>query len=303
MSSRSREKIALVVFVGLMALGLLGLGSYIIAGHSWNVAASNLDDTFGSMDGYTAIVYAGTEPLEPVAAGGTGVAKAGEAGAAGKAEVPAGGSKAASEGADVPDADAAAPEPALPGATGAASPSPSETASVPSDADPSEAAPASSSADPSAPAVSSPSAAAPAKKAVTVEEAQASYEEKNATVFALDTEHLETYGEGTILKKGDHRFGVFSVPAKASSIAIEKQVAYFQRHEVDFIVALVPDKEFVEAAAEGIDIVISTQDEGLFVMGETIDGTFYVDAPHIGAVGAILISPSNVVSAKVIEEV
>ena len=39
-----------------------------------------------------------------------------------------------------------------------------------------------------------------------------------------------------------------------------------------------------------------------FVMGETIDGTFYVDAPEAGKVGTILISPSNVVSAKVIEE-
>ena len=54
--------------------------------------------------------------------------------------------------------------------------------------------------------------------------------------------------------------------------------------------------------AAGIDIVISTQDEDLFVMGETIDGTFYVDAPEAGKVGTILISPSNVVSAKVIEE-
>ncbi|MFR1640186.1 MAG: hypothetical protein ACLSVD_14115 [Eggerthellaceae bacterium] len=36
--------------------------------------------------------------------------------------------------------------------------------------------------------------------------------------------------------------------------------------------------------------------------GETIDGTFYVDAPEAGKVGTILISPSNVVSAKVIEE-
>lgn len=41
-------------------LSLLGLGWYLVAGHSWNVAASNIDDTFGSMDGYTAIVYEGT---------------------------------------------------------------------------------------------------------------------------------------------------------------------------------------------------------------------------------------------------
>ena len=62
MSPQSREKIALAVFAALIVLSLGGLGWYLVAGHSWNVAASNIDDTFGSMDGYTAIVYAGTVP-------------------------------------------------------------------------------------------------------------------------------------------------------------------------------------------------------------------------------------------------
>ena len=68
MSERSREKIALLVFVALVVFGGCCLLGYIVAGHSWNVAASSLDDTFGSMDGYTTIVYAGT--VEPQKAGG-----------------------------------------------------------------------------------------------------------------------------------------------------------------------------------------------------------------------------------------
>ena len=120
-------------------------------------------------------------------------------------------------------------------------------------------------------------------------------------VFALDTVDPARYAEGTILKKGGHRFGVFSVDRPLSVRAVEKQVAYFTAHKVDFIVVVTPDKSYVEKA-EGIDIVVSTQDEELFVMGETVNGTFYVDSPEIGKVGAILISPSNVVSAKVIEE-
>ncbi|WP_371298185.1 hypothetical protein [Paraeggerthella sp.] len=64
MSPQSREKIALAVFAALIVLSLGGLGWYLVAGHSWNVAASNIDDTFGNMDGYTAIVYAGTVPPE-----------------------------------------------------------------------------------------------------------------------------------------------------------------------------------------------------------------------------------------------
>ena len=142
---------------------------------------------------------------------------------------------------------------------------------------------------------------AKSKPTVTVAEAQKSYEDKKATVFSLDTTDLGQYGEGIILKKGGHRFGVFSVTAPTTVRAIDKQVAYFVKYKVDFIVAITPDKAYVDDAS-GIDIVISTQDEDLFVMGETIDGTFYVDAPEAGKVGTILISPSNVVSAKVIEE-
>ena len=83
MSVKSREKIALFVFLALIVLSLCGLGWYLVAGHSWNVAASNLDDTFGSMDGYTAIVYPGTA-VEP-AAGKDADAAAPKDGAAGDA--------------------------------------------------------------------------------------------------------------------------------------------------------------------------------------------------------------------------
>lgn len=242
LTHQAREKIALVVFAGLIVLSLCGFAWYLFAGHSWNVAASNIDDTFGSMDGYTAIVYAGIEhPVEP--------------------------SDDLEESADVGHSRG--------------------------DAE--------SSSSGSAPAKSTSSGLSSTKKPVTVAAAKKSYEEKDATVFALDTTAPELYEEGTILKKGTHRFGVFSVLKPTSVYAIERQVAYFTKHEVDFIVVLASDKELLEGV-EGIDIVLSTNDEELFVMGETQNGTFFVDAPDEGSVGAILISPSNVVSAKVIEE-
>ena len=251
MSVKSREKIALAVFAALIVLSLLGLGWYLVAGHSWNVAASNIDDTFGSMDGYTAIVYEGTAVPQ------TAAEKAAEAAKEEKAAKGAAGSASSAVEAE-PDASAAA-------------------------------------------GARSNGTSAKSKPTVTVAEAQKSYEDKKATVFSLDTTDLGQYGEGIILKKGGHRFGVFSVTAPTTVRAIEKQVAYFVKYKVDFIVAITPDKAYVDDAS-GIDIVISTQDEDLFVMGETIDGTFYVDAPEAGKVGTILISPSNVVSAKVIEE-
>ena len=67
MEKSFREKIALAVFLALIVLSSIGLGWYILAGHSWNVAASTIDDTVGEMEGYTAIVYPGTleVPEEP----------------------------------------------------------------------------------------------------------------------------------------------------------------------------------------------------------------------------------------------
>ena len=261
---------ALAVFAGLVVLSLGALGWYLMAGHSWNVAASNIDDTFGSMEGYTAIVYAGLDHPKRAASGEADGEPPASAGSEGGADDGAagGGTDGAADGA--------------PGATGSAGASHDGSAGA-------------------AGAASAASGAKGKKPFVTVAEAKESYEEKGATVFALDTAHPERYEEGTILKKGEHRFGVFSVLEPASKRALEREASYFAEHEVDFVVALVGDKELVEGV-EGIDIALSVQDEDLFVMGETLDGTFYVDAPDEGSVGAILISPSNVVSAKVIEE-
>ncbi|MCL2825983.1 MAG: alcohol dehydrogenase, partial [Eggerthellaceae bacterium] len=122
---------------------------------------------------------------------------------------------------------------------------------------------------------------------------------KKATTLMLDTADLWRYQDGVIVKNGGYRFGVFSVAEGDYSYKVSKMVAYFDRYGVDFIVALVPDMALVQDV-KGIDIVISTKDEGLFVMGETRNGTFYVSTPAVGSVGAILIAPSKVVSAKVI---
>lgn len=66
MSSTLRNKIALVVFLALVVLGLAALIWYLSVGKSWNVAAATIDDATGQMDGYIAILYEGTLPVEVV---------------------------------------------------------------------------------------------------------------------------------------------------------------------------------------------------------------------------------------------
>lgn len=53
-----------------------------------------------------------------------------------------------------------------------------------------------------------------------------------------------------------------------------------------------------QIALKGVDIVISTQDEGLNSGGVLVDGIFYDDVPLKKEVGTILVSPSKVISAK-----
>ena len=307
MQAGFREKIALVFFCCLVILGFGGLIGYLALGHSWNVAASNIDDATGSMEGYTVIIYPGTiDPfLEPVP---EEVAELPDKEPSDKAasdkEAPDKEllDKAASD-KEAPEKEAPekeAPDKEAPDKDGVAA----KGADVQEDADEADASdpggkglpreggiPGSEAEDRRRP----PKAAAP----VDTAEILARYREKKAMVLPLDTENLWRYHDGTIRKVGTQRFGVFAVTEDESRYQIARKVSYFKRHEVDFIVALAPDTELLRDI-KGIDIVISVQEEGLFVMGETKNGTFYVSAPDIGSVGAILISPNKVVSAKVI---
>lgn len=340
LSHTSREKIALAVFAGLIVLSLCGFGWYLLVGHSWNVAASNIDDTFGSMDGYTAIVYDGVEhPVDPEDLEGAGTAEdddpvapgllsaggsaedgrdqaPGSADGSGSDADPSVGSGAVGSGSRSSGGASGTGDAVASGGSGSGTATGSDASfgsgSVGGSAGGSTAGDAGSgtgsgmasgsgAAAGSARRGASASGLSSSKKGITAAEAKESYEEKGATVFSLDTGNPGLYEGGTILRKGEHRFGVFSVLEPQSVRLIERQVTYFTEHEVDFIVVLTSDVEFLEGV-EGVDIVLSVRDEELFVMGETMNGTFFVDAPDKGSVGAILISPSNVVSAKVIEE-
>lgn len=60
MQSSSREKIAVVLFVAILGLVVVGLCAYLVVGHKWNTAATTIDDAAGDMAGYTTILFEGT---------------------------------------------------------------------------------------------------------------------------------------------------------------------------------------------------------------------------------------------------
>ena len=361
MSNGTREKQAIGVFLLLIVLSTFGIAWYMVAGHSWNVAASSIDEKVGQMEGYTSIVYAGTLPVQADAKtldsqngsdaqleDGVGSADAAE-----KADEGASGSGSTS--ASPTSSDAAASASSSGGSV--ASSSADENASV------SGGSSSTGSSNPSSKSSSSKAASGQTKssdsiavqthndeasgltsdvgsvaapvpdtseqddsesdrtsdnatvlKAATVrggmdvaksqpvapEQVQANYEEKGATVLVLDTADPSQYSDGVILKRGSKRIGVFSVDVPLSEKAAEARVKYFRDCKVDLVVCISSVRTYVRNL-QGADIVITLQDEEVSTMGGNSNGSFFVNAPHVGSVGAILVSPSNVVSAKVIE--
>ncbi|HIS41099.1 MAG TPA: alcohol dehydrogenase [Candidatus Aphodovivens avistercoris] len=307
MDKPSREKIALLVFAALIVLSLAGLGWYIFAGHSWNVAASSIDDTFGEMDGYTAIVYPGTleESAEKGAAGaagkGAGAGGASDAkgaasadgdGVADAAKGSASAGSAAGNAAEGTAGAAASGASSNDAAAGAGSKTASGASGTGSDTARSGAASGGRSASLGVLGVGE-AAEEPVDAAAVGQE----YRDKGAAVLDLDLENLARYEEGSILKRGGKRIGIISAGEGVSQLDVARCIATFQEAGVDFTVCITPDKWKVERIS-GIDICLCLKDEGLPAMGESQDGTFYVDAPVAGRAGVILVSPSNVVSAK-----
>ena len=357
MEKTSREKIALIVFL-ILAIGMgCILFGYVFAGHSWNVTASNIDDAFGNMEGYTAIVYEGTIEEEESAAQSSVSATSAANGSAnsknaGDVESLPGDSKAgdgqasasSSSSSDGNQAPASSSENSQ--ASSAASSSDKQTASSQGGSSVNTASPTSAqgngSVDQGVSTASEPvaaegfasegvvgestagegvsatvspggtldsqvSSAAPLaghkkeKEPVALSDVDELYQAKGANVISLHTSDLSAYEEGTILKRGGKRYGIFSVTREYSRILIDEKVKYFTEQKVDYVIALCPEESYLKNA-ENIDIVITTADSTISSMGESRSGAFYVSTPKIGSVGAILISPSNVVSAKTISE-
>lgn len=136
----------------------------------------------------------------------------------------------------------------------------------------------------------------------SVSEVRESFLRKHASVYELNMADPTVYIDRTIVRAGKYRFGILAIDeASALPHYIQSRVKEYRDAEVDFIIAVVDDLSRIDEV-EGIDIVVSTQEEGLKPVGVSSDGVFFNDAALIGEVGTLLISPSKVISAKDISE-
>lgn len=269
MQKRTREIAALVLLVLLAAGVVAAMAWYVLVGHGWNVAASNIDDRIGSMSGYKVIVYEGTLAT----------------GSASGAASPASPSSAASSGA----------------ASSTDSSSAAFSASA-SSGDPSGASASSSSAAPSSASTRAGARGPSRDNAVTLADATASYLEKDATVFVLRPKDLGYYAEPFVVQKNGTRVGFVSVAKPARLAQLRTAVRKLQLQGADFIVLLTDDRAVVDMEVAGVDVMVCTGKSALPDGGSYSAGKFCVGQAPVGSVQAILVAPSGVISSKVVSE-
>ena len=263
MKKLSREKIALVIFALLIVFGFGALMFYLTdIGHSFNVTASTIDDAAGDLEEYTVIIYEGTAEKK-------------------KALNEAGLDQIAQEGINKTlelGKDQAIHESSTSGEVLASD-------VVPKGNSDQQSAQAKQESEP-----------------VSVSAVRDSFLHKNASVYQLNIAEPTVYIDRTIVKAGKYRFGILAIDeASALPHYINTRIKEYRDAGVDFIIAVVDDLSRVNQV-EGIDIVVSTQEEGLKPVGVSSDGVFFNDAALTGEVGTLLISPSKVISAKDISE-
>ena len=253
MQKRTREILALLLLGILALVGVGAMAYYIFIGHNWNVAASNIDDRIGQLDGYTVVLYEGTRPLEDET-----TARAANA----------------------------------PGSSAPASAAASASTSV--------AASASSSAVSSSSAASREQAAPDADIEGVVE----SYREKGANVFVVDAASLSRYSDPFVVAKNCMRIGLFSVGKATLRSAARADAQYLSEYKVNYSIAVTNDTALCDAAADGlignVSIIVCDDPEGEFPDGRYSGSTYCVRTPYVGEVGAVLISPSGVLSSKTV---
>lgn len=325
-----RERVALAIFIVLLAVGLMILISYISAGHGLNAAATSIDDIAGDMSGYEVILYEGTVTPESEEESSSGIGFVSDVigllGGEESDEEAVDHDAASASSGDADDASRAGT------GTGSAVIGESDAAEKGSAA----------------------SGSSSAKGAMTMDEASDVYEEKNASVITVDYDDVHRYVNGRVIMQGSHSYGIFvlpedvlaalSVPKKTTTKTttvttdgeeestegpktttrvksayesvselfadvdvdaidpalierIEMILERFEQAGVDTVIAFTRDPTPF-AAIEGVDVVVTLKEHDRFSRSETINGTLYVDAPEKGSVGALLVAPGNVVSVR-----
>ena len=139
------------------------------------------------------------------------------------------------------------------------------------------------------------------RKGVRTGDIVRSYQNKGAAVVAVRLKLFSWYSEPVIVENQGRKVGIYSVRRGISAAGAAAKAQYAREQGADITVAIIDNPVSVVRAAASADVVICAFDADLPSGGRAYNNTLGVDSPYITTVGAVLVAPSNVVSAKVIE--
>lgn len=270
----SREKKALVVLAAMLLLITSFVMAYVFVGHSLNAAVTTIDEAVGSLEGYTVLLFEGTQSpavLQPDDSDEEGVM---------------GSSLRREELETILNAEEA-----------------------PSSAQVQEAGQkkGQDSQEPSFAGLEEGDLSGVYREnqddleagLTPLESLEKSYQAKGASTLRLDLAHAQKYRDGMILQVGSKRIGVMSATKeKTTSRSLKRLVRYFHKHGVKCIVCISNSKKLLKDVV-GITIAVLTYpaaSPATSVSG--LRGTSYVLPPVRGAAGAAIIGPGYVVSVR-----
>ncbi|MGI6590980.1 MAG: hypothetical protein ACOX1O_05125 [Eggerthellaceae bacterium] len=154
------------------------------------------------------------------------------------------------------------------------------------------------------------------RSAVPVKLVAQDYRNKQSSVIVLDSMDIQEYAEPRVVEYSNRRFGIVSFSANQTASSMRAKIRTLTKRGAECIIAAVPNKKLVEGI-DGIDIVInlhtaspasskakSKRTEGKGMGSSDFFGgrdSYVFGNSDVGTVKAIIISPSKVVSTRVVD--
>ena len=136
-------------------------------------------------------------------------------------------------------------------------------------------------------------------KPASIESTKRDYIDKGADVFVIDSSNLAAYHHPAIFERDGYRVGVFTAENEDSKIVMQQKSDFLANHQCDVVIAITPSADLV-SKIEGIDVILDLEQTGPLSANSVNSHRYRVKMPETGAIEAIVISPSEVVSARTI---
>jgi hypothetical protein len=264
MKKRTREKIALIVFIALIFAAGAIISIYLSTGRTWTRAATALDDSVGFMDGYTAVVFAGTAPNDADDADKPDFLQLDIS-----SESPTSQLDASSSAGDISAAQASQIADAVIDTMGLRI-----LALYPGDL-------------------------MSEFDGVFVSDVRDLYERKDAYAITLDLDNTSAYSDGQVLRAGSRSLGIISIDNAVSARIMQQKIEDLKERGADCIICIAPRPASI-TYYQGINAVIFTDPDADITQNNATKGTAIIQNPPRGEVGVIIFTKNNTTSTKTI---